>query len=321
MTDGTTLVTGASGFAGAHLLDLLRQTASPDTTSIEAWSRPGGPSPSGTSDVRWRSIELLNANAVRRAISESQPAQVFHLAGAAHIGASWGRSTEHLETHVLGTHHLLEAIRAHAPNCRVLVVSSGMIYRAQAQPVNEDSPLGPASPYGLSKLAEDQLALHAAQQDGLDIVVARPFNHIGPRQSPDFAASSFARQIAAIEAGATPATIAVGNLETTRDLTDVRDVVAAYVALMTAGRRATAYNVCGGHPVRMRDLLTRLLALSSVRVTLDQDASRLRPNDLLFLAGDASRLRTDTGWVPRFTLEQTLADLLTYWRQMLARAS
>lgn len=255
------------------------------------------------------------------AIADSQPPQVYHLAGAAHVGASWDRSTRHLETHVLGTHHLLEAIRVHVPACRVLVVSSGMIYRPQAHPVSEDAPLGPVSPYALSKLAEDQLALHAAAHDNLNIVVARPFNHIGPGQSPDFAASSFAYQIAAIEAGAAPATITVGNLETARDLTDVRDVVAAYVALMRAGRRGTAYNVCRGETVLMSDLLNRLLAMSTARVTLEQDPSKLRPNDMAFLAGDAGRLRADTGWAPHIPLETTLSDLLDYWRRTLAQSS
>ncbi|MEI6245068.1 MAG: GDP-mannose 4,6-dehydratase [Acidobacteriota bacterium] len=319
MNDGAILVTGASGFVGAHLLDQLG--ASSPTAPIHAWSRPGGPSPSNTSQVQWRSVELIDADDVTDAVAESRPARVYHLAGAAHVGASWGRSTEHLETHVLGTHHLLEAIRHHAPTCRVLVVSSGMIYRSQNHAVTEASPLGPASPYALSKLAEDQLALHAAAHDGLDIVVARPFNHIGPRQSPDFAASSFARQIALIEAGARPATIAIGNLETARDLTDVRDVAAAYIALMRDGQRGTAYNVCRGKAVVMRDLLDRLLAMSTVTVTLEQDATRLRPNDLPFLAGDASRLQADTGWSPQIPLQQTLADLLDFWRQTLARAS
>ncbi|OYV99100.1 MAG: hypothetical protein B7X11_05600, partial [Acidobacteria bacterium 37-65-4] len=141
--------------------------------------------------MQWRAVDLLNAPAVNQAIAETQPTAIYHLAGAAHVGASWGRSTAHLETHVLGTHHLLEAVRIHAPACRVLVVSSGMIYRPQDQAVGEDAPLGPVSPYALSKLAQDQLALHAAVHDDLDIVVARPFNHIGPGQSPTFAASSF----------------------------------------------------------------------------------------------------------------------------------
>ena len=317
MNDGATLVTGASGFAGAHLLARLCASSTPGR--IHAWSRPGGPSPSSTAQVQWRGVELLDAESVTQAIAASRPAQLYHLAGAAHIGDSWRGSTQHLETHVLGTHYLLEAVRAHVPRCRVLVVTSGMIYRSQEHPVDEDAPLDPVSPYALSKLAEDQLALHAAAHDDLDIVVARPFNHIGPGQSPDFAASSFARQIAAIEAGQAPATITVGNLETARDLTDVRDVVAAYVALVSSGRRGTAYNICRGETVRISELLDRLRAMSTVRVSLELDPAKLRPNDLSILSGNAARLRADTGWAPRIPLEQTLTDLLNYWRRALAQ--
>ena len=314
---GTTLVTGATGFAGGHLIDLLLTNDGPP---IAAWSRPGGQPAKIHARVRWRAVDLLKAPDVTQAISETQPTAIYHLAGAAHVGASWGRSTAHLELHVLGTHHLLEAVRMHAPACRLLVVSSGMIYRPQGHPVGEDAPLGPVSPYALSKLAQDQLALHAAAHDGLDVVVARPFNHIGPGQSPTFAASSFAQQIAEIESGKTPPTIAVGNLDAQRDLTDVRDVAAAYAALMRDGHRGTAYNVCRGQAISMSELLDRLLAISSASVTLVKDPARLRPSDLPFLAGRADRIRTDTGWTPRVPLEQTLADLLTFWRRSLARA-
>jgi GDP-4-dehydro-6-deoxy-D-mannose reductase len=315
MLNGRTLVTGATGFAGTHLLDLLCRA---HTAPIDAWSRPGGHPAKPVASVRWQPVNLLDADSVASAIAEHPPTEIYHLAGTAHVGASWERSTSHLETHVLGTHHLLEALRAHAPKCRTLVVTSGMIYKPQDHPVGEDAALGPASPYALSKLAEDELARHVAVHDQLDIVIARPFNHIGPGQSPDFAASSFAYQIAAIEAGAEPATIHVGNLSTTRDLTDVRDVVAAYVALMRAGRRAEAYNVCRGEAVLMRDLLDRLLALSSARVTCTEDPSKLRPNDTAFVAGNADKLRAETGWTPQIPLQQTFTDILDFWRRALA---
>ena len=312
---GTTLVTGATGFAGGHLLDLLFKTDGPP---IAAWARPGGQPATIHPRVQWRAVDLLDATAVKQAIADIQPSAIYHLAGLSHLGKSWQRSVAHLETHVLGTHHLLEGVRIHTPKCRVLVVSSGMIYRPQDLPVGEDAPLGPVSPYALSKLAEDQLALHAAAHDDLDIVVARPFNHTGPGQAPTFAASSFARQIVEIERGKTPPTIAVGNLEARRDVTDVRDVVAAYAALMRHGRRGIAYNVCRSQTIGMGDLLNRLLAMSSARVELVTDPARLRPSDLPFLAGRADRLRADTGWTPRIPLEQTLADLLGFWRRSLA---
>jgi GDP-4-dehydro-6-deoxy-D-mannose reductase len=174
----------------------------------------------------------------------------------------------------------------------------------------EDTPLQPASPYGLSKLAQEQLALRSAAEDGLDVVVARPFNHVGPGQNAEFALASFAHQIARIEAGLAPPVIRVGNLETRRDTTDVRDVVDAYLLLAARGRRGEVYNVCSGQAPVMRDLLDRLCALAAVPVRVEIDPDRLRPNDVPCLVGDASRLAEQTGWSPRVPLERTLQDIL-----------
>lgn len=317
MAQGSTLVTGAAGFAGAHLLKYLSH-ARPGQP-LHGWSRTSERSSDGRAGVEWSGVDLRDAGAVDRAVAAVAPAEIYHLAGASHAGASWKDPMACLDIHVRGTHHLLEAVRAHAPACRVLVVSSGMIYRPADHAVDEAAALGPVSPYALSKLAEDQLALHAAVQDGLDVVVARPFNHIGPGQAPTFAASSFALQIAEIETGATPPTISVGNLEAARDITDVRDVVAAYAALMRSGRTGAAYNVCRGVTVRMSELLDQLLSLSRSRVSLAQDTARLRPNDVPFLAGSPQRIHTETGWTAGIPLTETLTDLLNHWRQALAK--
>lgn len=297
MTRGPIVITGATGFVGGHLVRRLRQDVDP--SAIHGWSH--------------QAVDVLNRDAVDEAIQRTRPTELYHLAGASHVGDSWQRSTEHLEIHVRGTHHVLEAVRHHAPACRVVVVSSGMVYRAQPHPVAEDAPIGPASPYALSKVAEEQLALHAAAQDGLQVIVARPFNHIGPGQSARFAPPNFAKQIAEIEAGAPP-TITIGNLETRRDFTDVRDVVNAYVAMMARGGVGRAYNVCSGVATPMRAILDQLLSMSRVAVTLETDAARLRPNDVPYMAGSAARLEADTGWRPEISLRQTLADTLDDWR-------
>lgn len=319
----TILVTGAGGFAGTHLLTYLTQAsaaAGDRGLSIEAWCRPGRKTVGATPRVGWRNVDVLDQLMVDAAIRACRPSAVYHLAGAANVGASWQQSSEQLRTHVLGTHHVLQSVKAHVPNCRVLVVSSGMIYRPQAGLVDEDSPLGPVSPYGLSKLAEDRLAQHAAVHNAQDVVIARPFNHIGPGQTPDFAASSFARQIAEIELGLREPVITVGNLESARDLTDVRDVVAAYVALMRDGQTATAYNICSGLAIRMHDVLDQLRALSTTEVTIALDPSRLRPSDVPHLAGSSRRIAAATGWHARTPLIDTLRDLLVYWRTALAPA-
>ncbi len=309
----STLVTGAAGFAGRHLLEHLRATA-PDH-SVLAWSQGLEPEERG---VQWRQVEITDRNAVQEAICETTPSRIVHLAGSPHVGQSWRSTLLPLKTNVIGTHHLLEAVRVHHPECRVLVVTSAMIYAGSAERLDEEAPLKPASPYGLSKLAQDQLALAAARDDGLDVLVARPFNHTGPRQNPDYAIPGFARQIALIEAGLGPPEIRVGNLDAERDMTDVRDVVEAYAHLLDEGAAGRAYNICAGTAYRIGDLLDTLIAMASLPVTRAVDPERLRPSDLPRLVGDSSRLRTELGWKPRFTIGATLAETLAWWRAEVA---
>ena len=313
---GRVLVTGAAGFAGSHLLDRLAPSGEHE---LVAWRRPGGRPALPHRGVRWIDVELTDREQVVAAMRAARPAVVYHCAGAAQVAGSWEDTATPLEANALGTHHLLEAVRREAPEARVLVVGSALVYRPSPTPLREDDPLGPRTPYGISKLAQEMIALHAAAVDGLDVVVARPFNHIGPRQAPTFAAASFARQIAAAETGAGPRTIEVGNLDTARDLTDVRDIVRAYERLAASGPRGRPYNVCRGRAFRMREILEGLLALARVPIEVRVDSARLRPADEPVLVGDPSRIAAETGWTPEIPLEQSLRDLLDYWRQAIAR--
>jgi GDP-4-dehydro-6-deoxy-D-mannose reductase len=312
---GPTLVTGAAGFAGSHLLDRLA-----DQAPLVAWTRPGGRPPDSSRHLEWQAVDLLDRDAVRLALETIAPSRIYHLAGAAHVDASWYSVVPHLRTNVFGTHYLLEAVRMSHRPCRVLVVSSGQIYHRSDEPIDEDTPLGPGSPYGFSKLAQDRLAAAAAHEDGLDVVIARPFNHAGPRQGPAFAVASFARQIARIEAGIDPPELQVGNLDARRDLTDVRDVVDAYVRLMEGAPAGRPYNICSGRAWRVGDLLEELLHMSTATVRIEVDPNRLRPLDIPVIQGDASRLQADLGWAPHFHVEQTLHDTLDWWRQEVQTA-
>jgi GDP-4-dehydro-6-deoxy-D-mannose reductase len=197
----------------------------------------------------------------------------------------------------------------------VLVVTSAQVYGASDDPIGEDSHLLPESPYGLTKLAQDRLALSAAHNDRLDVMIARPFNHIGPGQAPGYAVAAFARQIARIESGLAAPLLAVGNLETRRDITDVRDVVDAYARIIDRGKAGRIYNVCSGRAWRIRDLLEELLQLSTVPITVETDPSRFRPVDVPVVQGDPTRIRTELGWAPRIGVEQTLRDTLDAWRE------
>jgi GDP-4-dehydro-6-deoxy-D-mannose reductase len=313
---GPPLVTGAAGFAGSHLLEELL-TREPE---VAAWAHRGGSSTPIETDarVRWSSIDLLDREAVRDALAEARPSVIYHCAGIAHVGESWAAPERALRVNVLGTHHVLEGARAAGLTCAVLVIGSALVYRPSSALLAEDDPLGPADPYGVSKLAQEMLAMRAPHAP---VFVARPFNHAGPRQAPSYSTSSFARQIAHIEAGRAAPVLRVGNLESRRDITDVRDTVRAYVAIVERGRPARPYNVCSGTAYRVRDLLEALVSLSQVPITVELDPARLRPSDNPLMAGDRSRLTSETGWVPRISIDQTLADLLNYWRAAIPSAS
>lgn len=263
--------------------------------------------------MEWRAVDVTDREAVRDAVAEGRPDRLFHLAGAASVETSWTNAVPHLHTNVRGTDAVLDAVRRVNPSCRVLVVTSAQVYGPDAGALSEDAPLLPQSPYGFTKLAQDRLAL-AAAADGLDVVVARPFNHIGPRQDAGFAIASFARQIARIEREQAAPVIAVGNLETRRDVSDVRDVVDAYARIMEAGRTGRVYNVCSGRAWRIRDLLDNLLGLSAAEVEVVIDPARFRPVDVAVVEGDPSRLKTELGWAPRIEMQRTLHDTLESWR-------
>lgn len=304
------LVTGAAGFAGGHLVDLL---AGPGA-AVTGWHRPGGKLPTTTCHVQWQAVDLLDADAVSRAIADLRPSIVFHCAGAPHVGQSWSGARETLAANVLTTHHLLHALRVAGIRARLLIPGSAYVYRQSDQALNEEDPIAPASPYGLSKLAQEMLGRRGIDENGQQVFLTRSFNHTGPRQEASFAAPGFARQIALIEAGRMPPTIEVGNLDAARDITDVRDTVRAYRDIVERGKPGTVYNVCSGRARTIREVLDRLVALSRMRVRVRVDAARHRPNDNPVLLGDPGRLKADVGWAPVIPLEQTLSDLLDYWR-------
>jgi len=302
------LVTGAAGFAGSHLLDLLAH----DGADLVAWRRPDGAPPHEISGTRWEPVDLLDRAAVAQAIARLRPSVIYHCAGWAHVGRSWDSTEPTFAINVRGTHHLLDALDRTGDQVRVLIPSSALIYATADEALTETHPLVPASPYGLSKLAQEMLGARANGR--VAVMIARAFNHFGPRQHPHFAASSFARRIADIEQGRWEPTISVGNLDAQRDLTDVRDTVRAYRTILERGRPGRPYNVCSGRAITIRHLLDLLVARARVPVTVTIDPARYRQNDTPLLLGDPTRLRSELGWMPVIPLEQTIDDLLEYWR-------
>jgi GDP-4-dehydro-6-deoxy-D-mannose reductase len=310
------LVTGAAGFVGGHLLDLLER----DSTPIVGWYRPGAKPANPRPTATWTAVELLDRAAVSRALADVRPSAVYHLAGAAHVANSWQDAVGTYQGNVLATHHLFEGLRAANLQPRVFVSGSAMIYRPQDRPIREDDSIGPVSPYGTSKLVQEMLARRVWDTDQVPTLIARSFNHVGPGQDPSYVAPGIARQIALIEAGRQPPVLSMGNLEPKRDLTDVRDTVRAYVAMMESARPGQPYNVCSGRGVSIGALVDTFVARARTRVEIAQDPAHFRPNDVPLLVGDHQRLSADTGWQPQIPFEQTVDDLLAYWRDRVREA-
>lgn len=312
---GSSLITGATGFAGGHLLDCI-VSQQPTGSRVHAWAHRGGSPLSdrtgGDQSVTWTAVDLLDRAMVRNAIAAARPSVIYHCAGFADVQQSWRAPARALRVNALGTHHVVEGVRELGLSCGVLVTGSAQIYRPSESAIGEDDPIEPANPYGVSKLAQEMTAAASSVPAWL----ARPFNHAGPRQSSAYATSAFARQIAEIEAGRSEPVLHVGNLDAQRDITDVRDTVRAYQAIAQGGHPRRPYNVCSGRAYSMRTLLDILISLARVRVRTEVDASRLRPSDQPLILGSPARITAETGWLPRIPIEQTLVDLLEYWRHL-----
>ncbi len=290
-------ITGGSGFVGQWLArDANRQGDSVIATD--------------------RDVDVTDLPTLTAAVTEAAPDVVYHLAAMTHVGASWESPIEVLRVNVLGTAGVLAAARRCRRQPRVIVVSSSEVYGAAAhdEPLEETTPVAPVTPYAASKAAAEQVALQAWRGYGQPVIVARPFTHVGPGQDPAFAVSGFARRI--VEAQRSGAkSLAVGNLESRRDLTDVRDVVRAYRELALFGEPGQIYNICSGRDVALSEIVSRLLQLAGADLQLVIDPDLLRPVDVATLRGSARRLIEATGWRPLVPLEQTLRDVLDFWRR------
>ena len=312
------LVTGAGGFVGRRICALL--DSDPNVTVIGTHADAADVPPPGPRRLD-HVLDVTSPNHVTQAIQASNPDCVLHLAAISSVPQARGNVRQTYAVNVLGTLNLAEAVQRHASQARFIFVSTSEVYGASfnagGRPLDEGALPLPQNPYAASKAAAD-LMIGQMAADGLRAVRLRPFNHTGPGQTDAFVVPAFAAQVASIEAGLQPPVLKVGNLEAKRDFLDLRDVLDAYLRVVFADDSAvppgSLFNIASGTPRSIRSVLDDLLALSSVSVTVEEDPARMRPNDVPFAVGDASRIRTSLGWQPMIPWAQTLSDVLDDWR-------
>lgn len=297
------LVTGAAGFVGQHVTRILRSRGE----EVIQWSFSPGDTGPGTQ------LDLCDADAVAHQDVRRIDA-IVHLAGLAQVGRSFSEPQLFMSVNTAVVTNLFESLIAQHSNPRVLLVSTGGVYRSDDGPITEHSPVAASNPYVVSKLAQEMLAAYYMKR-GLEVMIARPFNHIGPGQQPGYLVADICSQVASLER-AGGGRLTVGDLSSSRDYTDVRDVAAAYHSLLEHGRSGETYNVCSGTSHTGEEILKRICRLSTVELTIERSEALRRPTESSTVTASNAKLREDTGWSPTVPLDQTLADALAYWREL-----
>jgi len=311
------LVTGITGFAGSHLAEYLLSRGDCEVHGTMRWrSRTENITQLG-SRIATHICDIRDATSTYELIRDLKPDRIYHLAAQSFVPMSWVAPAETFTTNVIGQTNIFEAIRAVGCPTRVQLACSseeyGMVLPAEA-PIKETNPLRPLSPYAVSKVAQDLMGYQYHQSYGMHIIRTRGFNHTGPRRGDVFVTSNFAKQIVDIERGRQAPVIHVGNLNAVRDFTDVRDTVVGYFLALERGKPGDVYNVATGKGYKISEMLDILLSFSTVKIETRPDPKRMRSSDVELLIGDATKLRTETGWEPKYRFEQTMKDLLDFWR-------
>jgi len=312
------LITGITGFAGSHLADHCLALGGVDVHGIIRWRSRTENIEHLNGKISLHECDLRDAGSTRDVIEKVRPEYIFHLAAQSYVPTSWHAPSESLTTNVLGQLHIFEAVRKLDHKCRIQIACSseeyGMVYEDEV-PITEDNPLRPLSPYGVSKVGQDLLGYQYYMSYKTDVVRTRCFNHTGPRRGPVFVCSDFAKQIIDIERGNREPVMYVGNLEAMRDFTDVRDTVRAYWLALEKGKPGEVYNICQEKSWKIQEILDMLLAHSTAKIEVKVDKARLRPSDVPILKGDCTKFRNETGWKPEIPFDQTLSDIMDYWRE------
>ena len=313
------LITGMSGFAGGHFADLLIEQTHWTLIGVSRSTEGRRISPR----IFWWKLDLSDGAGIARLLKYERPDLIIHLAAQSNVPASWKDPWITYEINVRAQLNLFQGVIETKLTPRILIVSSNEVYgrpnSPDELPFREEHPLRPVNPYAVSKATQDLMALQYHLSHQLDVVVARPFNHIGPNQNMRFVAADFAHKIAMIEAGLEEPILHLGNMAAERDFSDVRDVARAYLALIQKADGGMVYNVCSGKPRSMQLLLDCMLGLTTAKIEQRTDPSKFRVADTPVSFGDPSRIRQATGWEPRVPFEQTVEDILNYWREQVRK--
>lgn len=330
MPNNKALITGITGMVGSHLADFLLKETDWDIVGMCRWRSPLDNVAHLVDRANRRDRlyflygDLRDYVSLQNVVEQAKPDYVFHLAAQSYPGTSFSSPLDTLDTNILGTERLLEVLRRCGGIDPVIhVCASSEVYGRvpkEKLPINEDCTFHPASPYAISKVGTDLIGRYHAEAYGQRVVTTRMFTHTGPRRGDVFAESTFAKQIAMIEAGRSDPVLKVGNLDSLRTWSDVRDAVRAYHLLVTVDPVAgESYNIGGAHSCTVRDMLSHLLSLSTRKdIRVEVDPERLRPIDADLQVPDTAKFRRHTGWEPQISFEQTMRDLLDYWRERIA---
>jgi GDP-4-dehydro-6-deoxy-D-mannose reductase len=302
------LITGGTGFVGTHLIRLLEPAHC--YISVLSSHAPSTRLP----DVQYHKVDIRDRAEVESVVRKVRPHQIYHLAGITSVEASWADPRLTYEVNVLGAHNLFDAAMNLPIAARILNVSTSQVYASATARFTEQSPLCPSNPYAASKAMAELLPPLYKNRSTSAIITARPFNHTGSGQLPNFVLPSIAKQFAEIEMGMRPPKLSLGNINVKRDFTDVRDVVRAYSMLLANEGRSGVYNVCSGVAVALYDIVQMFQSISGIHAVIEMDSQKVRPNEISEICGDPRKLEEETGWRREIPIDKSVEDLLSYWR-------